>query len=141
MIGFVHPGTALGTFSTMMGSRKTVPPKMFRMVPLGDYTMSVSEKEEAREGEEKGGRTLHIFLSLNSTTRASSGVIVAHCRASMLGALVPLDDLMHWPVETYLYSYTILQDCFSSVYRNFIIRLISVLQSQIIILDIDIQEG
>lgn len=36
-IGFFQPGTALGTFSTMMGSRKTVPPKMFRMVPFGDF--------------------------------------------------------------------------------------------------------
>ena len=139
MIGFVHPGTALGTFSTMMGSRKTVPPKMFRMVPLGDYTMSVSQKEEAREGDEKGGRTLHIFLSLNSTTRASSGVIVAHCD-SIWQCISMLADLIQCPVETYLDSYTILQNCFSSVYRNFIIRFISVLQSQIIILDIDIQE-
>ena len=41
----------------MIGSLKTVPPKMFLIVPLGD---------------------LHIFFKLNSFTLASSGVIVAH---------------------------------------------------------------
>ena len=35
-----------------IGARKMVPPRMFRMVPLGDS---------------------HIFLRLNSLTRASSG--------------------------------------------------------------------
>src|SRR5262249_50899464 len=46
-----------GMFLQMIGSRKTVPPRMFRMVPLGLF---------------------HISESLNSTTLASSGVIVAH---------------------------------------------------------------
>ena len=41
----------------MIGSRKMVPPRMLRMVPFGDF---------------------HIFFSLNSSTRCSSGVIVAH---------------------------------------------------------------
>ena len=41
----------------MIGSLKTVPPTMFRMVPLGER---------------------HIFDKLNSLTRPSSGVIVAH---------------------------------------------------------------
>lgn len=40
-----------------IGSRKTVPPKMFLKVPLGDN---------------------HIFFKLNSFTLASSGVMVAH---------------------------------------------------------------
>jgi hypothetical protein len=56
-IGFVHPGTRRGTFEQMIGSRKTTPPRMFRIVPFGDR---------------------HIFFSPNSSTRASSGVIVAH---------------------------------------------------------------
>ena len=47
----------LGMLEIIMGSRKTVPPKLFRIVPLGD---------------------LYIFFKLNSFTRASSGVIVAH---------------------------------------------------------------
>jgi len=41
----------------MMGSRKRVPPRMLRMVPLGER---------------------HISLRPNSFTRASSGVMVAH---------------------------------------------------------------
>ncbi len=42
---WLQPGTRRGTFLQMMGSRKTVPPRMLRMVPLGDF---------------------HIFFSLNS---------------------------------------------------------------------------
>ena len=56
-IGLVQPGTNRGTFEITIGSRKMVPPRMFRMVPLGDS---------------------HIFFRLNSCTRASSGVMVAH---------------------------------------------------------------
>src|SRR5437588_9959962 len=57
MIGLVQPGTSRGTFLQMIGSRKITPPKMLRMVPFGDF---------------------HISLSPNSFTRASSGVMVAH---------------------------------------------------------------
>ena len=56
-IGLVQPGTSRGMFEQMMGSRNTTPPRMLRMVPFGD---------------------LHIFFSPNSSTRASSGVMVAH---------------------------------------------------------------
>ena len=55
--GSVHDGTNLGTFLQIMGSLNTVPPMIFLIVPFGD---------------------LHIFFRLNSFTRASSGVIVAH---------------------------------------------------------------
>ena len=52
------PGTNLGTFLQIIGSLNTVPPNIFLIVPLGD---------------------LHILLSLNSSTLASStGVMVAH---------------------------------------------------------------
>ena len=57
MIGWVQPGTRRGTLRQMIGSRKTTPPRMLRMVPLGDF---------------------HICLRWNSFTRASSGVMVAH---------------------------------------------------------------
>ena len=56
-IGAVQPGTRRGTFLQMIGSRNTVPPRMLRIVPLGER---------------------HICLRPNSFTRASSGVIVAH---------------------------------------------------------------
>ena len=57
MIGWVQPGTRRGTLRQMIGSRNTTPPRMLRMVPLGDF---------------------HICLRPNSFTRASSGVMVAH---------------------------------------------------------------
>ena len=57
MIGLVQPGTRRGTFLQMIGSRKITPPRMLRMVPFGDF---------------------HISLRPNSFTRASSGVMVAH---------------------------------------------------------------
>ena len=55
--GSVHEGTSLGIFLQIIGSLNTVPPIIFLMVPLGD---------------------LHIFFKSNSSTLASSGVIVAH---------------------------------------------------------------
>ncbi len=56
-MGFFHPGISLGMFLMMIGYLKTVPLRMFLMVPLGLF---------------------HIFLRLNYLTLASSGVIVAH---------------------------------------------------------------
>src|ERR1700758_850447 len=35
-IGLVQPGTSRGTFEMTIGSRKMVPPRMFRIVPLGE---------------------------------------------------------------------------------------------------------
>jgi hypothetical protein len=36
MIGSVHPGTRRGTLRQMIGSRKMTPPRMLRIVPLGE---------------------------------------------------------------------------------------------------------
>lgn len=47
VMGCVHPGTRRGMFLHRIGSRKTVPPKIFRMVPFGLF---------------------HIFFKLNSAT-------------------------------------------------------------------------
>ena len=60
-IGLVQPGTSRGTLAQMIGARNTTPPRMFRMVPLGER---------------------HICLRPNSSTRASSGVMVAHLTAT-----------------------------------------------------------
>ncbi len=57
MIGFVQPGTRRGMLEMTIGSRKMTPPRMLRIVPLGERYMR---------------------LRSNSSTRASSGVIVAH---------------------------------------------------------------
>jgi len=56
-MGFFHPGTHRGILFTTIGSRNTVPFRIFLMVPFG---------------------LSHIFFNPNSFTRASSGVIVAH---------------------------------------------------------------
>ena len=56
-IGLVHPGTYFGTLLHIIGCLKTVPPNIFLIVPFGER---------------------HIFVKLNSFTRSSSGVIVAH---------------------------------------------------------------
>ena len=56
-IGRVQPGTRRGTFLQMIGWRKITPPRMLRMVPFGER---------------------HICFRPNSSTRASSGVMVAH---------------------------------------------------------------
>ena len=62
MIGLVHPGTSLGMFEITIGSLKTVPLRIFLIVPFGD---------------------LHCFFRLNSVTRPASGVIVAHLTATL----------------------------------------------------------
>ena len=69
-IGLVQPGTSRGMLLMMIGSRKMTPPRMLRIVPFGDR---------------------HIFFRPNSSTRASSGVMVAHftptpCRRIALAA-------------------------------------------------------
>ena len=56
-IGFFQLGINLGIFLQSIGSLKTVPPKIFLIVPFGDR---------------------HIFFRSNSLTLCSSGVIVAH---------------------------------------------------------------
>lgn len=57
IIGFFQFGIILGIFFIIMGSLNTVPFNSFLIVPFGD---------------------LHIFFRPNSSTLASSGVIVAH---------------------------------------------------------------
>src|SRR3954447_25540672 len=57
MMGFFHPGTSRGMLEMTIGSRKITPPRMFLIVPFGERYMRFSP---------------------NSSTRASSGVIVAH---------------------------------------------------------------
>ena len=48
IIDFIQPGTNLGMFLQIIASLKTVPPRMFRIVPLGDF---------------------HIFFKLNSESQ------------------------------------------------------------------------
>jgi len=57
IIGLFQVGINLGILSIIIGSLKTVPFKIFLMVPFGLF---------------------HIYFKLNSFTLTSSGVIVAH---------------------------------------------------------------
>lgn len=53
VMGCVQPGTSLGMFLQMIGSRKTVPPRIFLMVPLGLF---------------------HIFFKLNSICKKNNNI-------------------------------------------------------------------
>jgi len=74
-IGLVQPGTSRGTLLMMIGSRKTTPPRMLRMVPFGES---------------------HIFLRPNSWTRASSGVIVAHLTPTPCSLMAWAASIVTW---------------------------------------------
>ena len=75
MIGWVQPGTSRGTFLQMIGSRKITPPRMLRMVPLGDF---------------------HMSFRPNSFTRASSGVMVAHLTATPYFSVALAASMVIW---------------------------------------------
>jgi len=74
-IGFVQPGTRRGMLEMMIGSRNTTPPRMFRIVPFGET---------------------HIFLSPNSSTRASSGVMVAHLTPTPCSLMACAASIVTW---------------------------------------------
>ena len=74
-MGLFHPGTILGTLFRRMGSRKTVPLRMLRMVPLGD---------------------LYISERLNSLTRCSSGVMVAHLIPTLYLRIACAASIVTW---------------------------------------------
>ena len=81
----------------MIGSRKMTPPRMLRMVPFGDF---------------------HIFLRLNSFTRASSGVMVAHLT----------------PTPTFLMA-------FGGVDGDLVVGLVAVLDAEVEIEQVDVEIG
>src|SRR3981081_3519250 len=83
MIGLVQPGTSRGTFLQMMGSRNTTPPRMLRMVPLGDF---------------------HISLRPNSFTRDSSGVMGAHLRPTPTFLMALAASIVTWSLVLSRYS-------------------------------------
>src|SRR5215207_9877733 len=83
MIGLVQPGTRRGTFLQMIGSRKMTPPRMLRMVPLGDF---------------------HISFRPNSFTRASSGVMVAHLTPTPTFLMALAASTVTWSLVLSRYS-------------------------------------
>ena len=97
MIGLVQPGTRRGTFLQMIGSRKMTPPRMLRMVPFGDF---------------------HISFSLNSFTRGSSGVMVAH--------FTPTPYLL---------------DGVGRVDRHLVVGRVAVLDAEVVIFQVEVEIG
>ena len=63
IIDFIQPGTNLGMFLQIIASLKTVPPRMFRIVPLGDF---------------------HIFFKLNSESQIINKMSATYFRLSLL---------------------------------------------------------
>lgn len=81
------------------------------------------------------GRTFHIFLSLNSSTRASSGVIVAHCDALVSTRTSRSERRTHLDADA------VLEDGLGGVDRDLIVGLVAVLESEVVVLDVDVEEG
>ena len=94
-IGLVQPGTSRGMLLMMIGSRKITPPRMLRIVPFGDR---------------------HIFFRPNSSTRASSGVIVAH--------LTPTPYLL---------------DRVGGVDRDLVVGGVAALDAEVVVLQVDVE--
>src|SRR5229473_709241 len=69
----------------MMGLRKTTPPRILRMVPFGDF---------------------HISLRPNSFTRASSGVMVAHLTPTPTFLMALAASTVTWSLVLSRYSIT-----------------------------------
>ena len=97
MIGLVQPGTRRGTFEITIGSRKITPPRMFLIVPFGER---------------------HISFRSNSSTRASSGV--------MVGALDPDPVLL---------------DRVGGVDRDLVIGVVAAFDPEVVVLQIDVEIG
>ena len=62
-----------GIFLQIIGSLKTTPPIMLRMVPFGDR---------------------HICFKPNSSTRSSSGVMVAHFTATLCSKVAKAESIV-----------------------------------------------
>ena len=74
-IGCFQLATIFGTLLHRIGSRKTVPPRMLRIVPFGDF---------------------HISFSLNSSTRPSSAVMVAHFTPTPNCLIASAESIVIW---------------------------------------------
>ena len=87
----------LGMFLQMIASLKTVPPRMFLIVPLGDF---------------------HIFFSLNSSTLASSGVMVAHLMPTWYFRTALAQSTVTWKYRQYRdYLFKNQEDCFGALLK------------------------
>src|ERR1700722_444672 len=94
MIGLIQPGTGLGMRERTIGWRKTVPPKIFRIWidPRSDHW----QREESRDALTVPFGLFHISFSLNSLTRSSSGVMVAHFMPTLCFKMAFAASMVTW---------------------------------------------
>src|ERR1700710_1734997 len=111
MMGFFHPGTSRGIRGMTMGSLKTVPPRAFRIVPLGDSHTVGSQLGLRRPFS--GEHTLLEVEFLDSRLIRSDG--------------------------SALNTNGVLLDRFCCVDGDLVVGLVPVLQTQIVVLEVNIQ--
>lgn len=98
VMGCVHPGTRRGMFLHRIGSRKTVPPKIFRMVPFGLFHIFFklnSATNRFKSIHQMYGYIWDVRWNLPST-RASSGVMVAHLTATLYFFVAWAESMVTW---------------------------------------------
>lgn len=110
MIGFFQPGTRRGIRGMTMGSLKTVPPRAFRIVPLGESHTGSCQYRSAIKIE--GEQTLLQIELLHS--------LLIRCDGSTL------------------HTNRVFLNGLGRINRNLIIGLIPILQPQIVVLQIDV---
>lgn len=114
-MGCVHPGTRRGMFLQRIGSRKTVPPKIFLMVPFGLF---------------------HIFFSLNSVPK---NIIYPFILINLKHYFKPtLNSSLIWGDGGTLDSHVVLPSCQGRVDGDLVICLITVGQPEVKVLQLHI---
>jgi hypothetical protein len=118
IIGFFQPGTRRGMRLMTIGSRKTVPPRMLRMVPFGEsHTMccqvSVLWTQRKRPGKSRGKLTFLEPEFLNTS--------------------------LIWGNGGTLHSDGVLFDSLSGIEGDLVVCLITVFEAEIVVLEVDIE--
>ena len=117
MIGEVQPVTSRGIFLQMMGSRKTVPPRMFLKVPLGDF---------------------HIFFNLNSVTQVIE--VILHLIFKFILKTFTFHSLFVWCDSGTFNSYVVLLHSLGAINRYLVIGGISIFHPQIKDVQFDVKK-
>lgn len=130
VMGCDQPGTRRGMFLQRIGSRKTVPPRMFLMVPFGLF---------------------HIFFSLNSEEKKMHSCMYTHLLLLIIVVVskvnwVNLKKLMKFTLNSSfirgdsctLYSHIIFLGCQSRVDGDLVVCLVPVGQTQVKVLQLNI---
>ena len=112
MMGSFHPSTSRGIRGITMGSRKTVPPKAFLMVPFGD-------SHTARQSVQAMRQLVARLLTLLQVEFLHAGLV--------------------WGDGGALHAHRVLLDCLGGIERDLVIGLVSVGQAQVVVLEVDVE--